>query len=304
MNNTLELDPMPRLISGSEVNTWQTCQMKWFINYYLKLVPKRLSDGLFKGIVGHEALSIYYNAIFLGNSTSDAEDEVDQFIADEMDKNNRQRRSGYISGEMATERIVLISKVSEILQSYFRNYGRSDFIKYDIVEVEFKHVTSDGFAMRLDLLMRNLETGALELWDHKFVKDFYSDWQLDFNSQLPKYMQVVINDREEEIAYGILNEIRTREVADGWQVQRPRIEYDPIVADLRHESHIIFSNEIRAAYALEKTECLEKVRKRRTMSDYTCNFCPFKKPCHANLKGNKMGPILKEEFEVSSYGYN
>lgn len=293
-----------RLVSSSEVATWQTCQMRWFINYYLHLVPKQLSDGLFKGIVGHEALSIYYNSLFIGNDLATAEDQVDEFFAEEMEKNNRLRKTGYISSKMASERIVLISKMNDVLTNYFKNYGLKDHIDYDIVEVEYKHVTEDGFAMRLDLLMRNRKTGALELWDHKFVTDFYSDWQLDFNSQLPKYMKVVINHREEDIAYGILNEIRTREVAEGWQVERPRIEYNEEIATLHHESHIIYSDEIRAHYDMDKFTCLEKVRRRRTKSDMVCKYCPFKRPCHANLRGEKMGEILKQEFEESGYGYN
>lgn len=300
-----EPNPDTRLISGSEVSAWQGCQMRWWFSFRLGVQPIKLSDGLFVGTMGHEALSTYYSLIRDGVHWSDAVESLTDFVVREMDKNQKLRKTGFISPQMASERQVLISKLAGILDNYAEHYAEKDFNRYRVVEVEHLHVER-FFAMRLDLLLRDNNTGALVLMDHKFIRDFYGPKQLTMNAQLPRYMRVVIGDREEQVSHGILNMLRTRDVkSNEKRFERAQLPYNEVVAAKRcTDQEEIAEYDIRPQYRRTPRESMDSVK--RTLSDYTCKFCPFTEPCVLGLEGRieEMKDELDNNFERSTYGYN
>ena len=300
-----EPSPETRLISGSEVSTFQSCQMRWWFQFRLGVQPIKLSDALFVGTMGHEALSTYYSQIKEGVYWREAIESMTDFVVREMDKNNKLRRTGFITSQMASERQVLINKTAMILEEYANHYAESDSLRYQVVEVEHMHVSGHFFAMRLDLLLRDNDTGQLVLMDHKFIRDFYLEKQLMMNSQLPRYMRVVIGDRMETVSHGLLNQLRTRDVKDNdKRFQRARLPYDEVVADKRASDQEKVAQQIRLKYDLSKRESMDTVI--RTFSDYTCKFCPFTDPCALALAGkvDEMKEVLNRDYEKSTYGYN
>lgn len=304
-------NPDTRLISGSEVKAYQSCQKKWWYEYRLKVIPKKLSDGLFKGIVGHDALSAYYRAIMEGKSLDEARMMMNLRISEEYSKNTLLMTQGLVHPRIMAERVKLIGKISAILDEYLKEYAESDFANYEVVEVEHMHVSDNFMAMRLDLLLRSRLNGKLVLMDHKFVGEFYSEAQLIANSQLPLYMRVVIGGREEEISHGILNEIKTRKSKgdDGepeFDFERPIIEYDEAVAESLARDQAKVTEEIRNKYRIKglkesRDACI------RSLSDYTCKFCHAKTACLIyDLRGDEGGmrAIIDAEYEENTYGYN
>lgn len=300
----MAINPNTRLISGSEIKSWQGCQMRWWYEYRLKVLPKKLSDGLFRGVVGHECLSAYYRAIKRGESIEEAALQIKIEIAKETNKNVKLMMEGFISGVMMGERVKLIAEVNALLDAYINEWAEEDQANYEVVEVEHMHVGDNFMAMRLDLLLRERATGKLVLTDHKFVSDFYSPKQLMANSQLPLYMRIVVGDRSEEVSHGVLNEIRTRKLKDGPEFTRPIIKYNEIVAKKRASDQAKIAEQIRENYRVpfdkSRGECI------RNLSDYSCKFCPFATPCFLDLEGREaeMKETVNAEYEENTYGYN
>lgn len=304
-----EPNPNTRLISGSEVKSFQNCQRRWWFEYRLGVTPKKLSDGLFKGVVGHEALSAYYRAIKNGASVKEATYEMNLIIVQENAKNVQLMAEGVIYPQMMGERVALITYIGEILAAYVIRYGEEDYERYEVVEVEHMHVGDNFNAMRLDLLVRDRSDGKLVLIDHKFVTDFYDDNQLLANTQLPLYMRVVIGDRSEEIKSGFLNEVRTRKLTNGPEFYRAEIPYEEEVATELAHNQAIVTEQIREQYRVQWEGDGTNTRRStiRNLGDYTCKFCPFKKPCLTyELRGKvaEMKHTINTEYEVNTYGYN
>ena len=302
-------DPDTRLISGSEVKAFQECQMQWWFKFRLGVAPKVLSDALFVGTVGHIALSDFYTALKNGESVEEGTQKMRALLGREMEKNTQHMLSGFVSATVSSLRMSLITEVMELLDEYVEYYGKSDAEKYEIVEVEHMHISGKFFAMRLDMLMRDRSNGKLELWDHKFVGSFYSEKQLRVNSQLPLYMKVVIGEREEQVAHGVLNQLKKKptkeEKAKGLpRFTRPHIPYNEHAVKIRERDQHDISEDIRDFYRMPLMEAHRKVR--RTLLDNTCKFCKFEAPCTASLNGDEGGmqALIHADYERSTYGYN
>jgi hypothetical protein len=301
--------PETRLISGSEVKAFQECQMQWWFKFRLGIAPKKLSDALFIGTVGHIALSDMYTEFALGGSVEAAVNKMRLRLSKEMEKNNHHMTTGFINPMIASGRMGLITQVMNLLEEYIEYYAKSDSEKFEVVEVEHMHVSGKFSVMRLDLLMRNLETGKLELWDHKFVSSFYTEKLLRVNSQLPLYMKVVIGSREEEVAYGVLNQLKKKQTKEEIEkglsrFRRDEVPYKEIAVKKRTEDQQKVTDQIRPFYGMKLMEAKDKVV--RTLNDNTCKFCLFYDPCMTDLDGktSEMRALVSANFERSTYGYN
>jgi hypothetical protein len=283
--------------------------MQWWFKFRLGIAPKKLSDALFLGTVGHLALSDLYSEVAIGGSVESAIFKMRERLAKEMEKNNHHMTTGFINPLIVSERMDLISQLGVILEEYAQRYNEEDYKRYEVVEVEHMHVYGNFLVMRLDALMRNLETGKLELWDHKFVGSFYTEKLLRVNSQLPLYMKTVIGNREEEIAFGVLNQIKKKRTKEEIQkgvsrFRRDEIPYKEIAVKKRTEDQQEVADQIRPFYRLGLHESRKRVI--RTLNDNTCKFCLFFDPCMADLddKIDEMKAIVSTKYERSTYGYN
>jgi len=269
-------NPETRLISGSEVKAFQECQMQWWFKFRLGIAPKKLSDALFIGTVGHIALSDLYTEFGSGGSVESALQKMRDRLAKEMDKNNQHMVTGFINPLIASGRMDLISQLMIILEEYVEYYAKEDFEKYEVVEVEHMYTSDRFFALRLDLLMRNLDSGELEVWDHKFVSKFYGEKLLKINTQLPLYMRVVIGNREERISRGILNQLKKKQTKEEVAKDLPRFRRDPIpyneiVTVKRLQDQQSVTDKIRDNYRMPFKDSRKPII--RTLNDHTCEFC-------------------------------
>lgn len=283
-----------RKISNSEVSTWNSCQRRYHYEYDLNLTPIVRGKAISTGILGHTALAAYYQARKDGATHDNA---VDQAISS----------LNYAVSDPDTFEVAM--DVNRILTMYFNGYGDEIGTTYKVVEVEQQHdvpLTAEStYSMRLDALMFNLKTGKLELWDHKFVYDFWNFDKLNLSGQFPKYVGALKFDSK-DIDVCVLNQLRYRKLKgpsfdDLFKrtVQQP----SPLKVKRALKEQVIATQEILTWRELPIGTRGDLAK--RVLSPMVCNFCPYKNPCMAEFDGNDLKFVLQNEFTTKTdYGYN
>lgn len=291
------------VISNSETSMFQTCERKHYYGFGQRLQPKRMSDGLTRGIIGHEVLAAYYEALKNGESISLAGESAFKVL------------EPYFAQAVASgdeDAITLLTQLKIRLQDYFKHYT-TDAVAWDILEVEQEYRTTlpSGmeYAMRLDLLVRPKSgpfMGELVLVDHKFVYDFYREDALSMNAQMPKYLGI-LNANGVSVRHAILNQIRTRvnktkpmATVDMFR----RSDITPTPAEIKN----IFSEELLVANRIQGLRELDdpflwESKVTRNMGTMTCPMCPYVSLCKSDLMGQDTRLQKMMDFEEPSYGY-
>ena len=165
-----------RNISNSEVSTWLSCRNKYRYAFDLDLEPKKRSDPLTRGTIGHDALDVYYKTLQAGQGHTYAVDQAT-------------KRLGTIMSQPDAP-FDLILDVRRILELYWPYYEGDP--NWEILEVEQMHnlPLNEDYSMptRLDLLVRDRTDGKIALVDHKFYYDMPNPDKLALNVQFPKYI--------------------------------------------------------------------------------------------------------------------
>mgnify|MGYP001567528064 CR=1 FL=1 len=281
-------------ISDSETKSFQTCQRKHYYTYGLRLQPRRMSDGLTRGIVGHEVLAEYYSALADRKDHAAAVDAANSRMASFIQK----------AADTGLD-VILFTDLQKRLQDYYEwSYANErGAFRFQEVEQAYRLTLPGGlqYVMRLDLLAESISgpyAGQLVLIDHKFVWDFYSEDEVAMNSQLPKYLGILAaNDVPVRIAY--LNMIRTRvnkkpmAIADKFR--------RAVVKPTPEEIQTIFLEELKVAEQIEffRSLSLEQWESEitRSMTPMNCKTCPFAILCKADLQGQDTRLMRQVEFE-------
>lgn len=287
-------------ISNSETSSFQTCQRKHFYAFGLRLQPKRMSDGLTRGIVGHEVLAEYYDALRNGFAPDTAKKRADERMAEFISR----------AAELGQDPI-LLTDLQKRLEDYYEWSRVNDLgaFRFHQVEQDYRLDLPNGlqYAMRLDLLAEALSgpyTGQFVLIDHKFVYNFYTEDEVAMNAQLPKYLGILTaNGISVRLAY--LNMIRTRvnktPMATADKFRRAVVKPTP------QEIQTIFSEELRIAehIAFLRSLPVDKWEREitRSMTPMNCKTCPFAILCKADLQGQDTTLMRQVEFEPTTYGY-
>lgn len=291
------------VISNSETSQYQTCQRRHYYNFGLKLEPKRMSDSLTRGIIGHEALAAYYLDIKqygtkgYDRAVASAMSVIDAYMEKDITEN----------GGMNLD---MLSALRQRVNDYLAWASFNDNFEILEVEQEYRLDLPNGmqYAMRLDLLVRPYSgpyVGKVVLIDHKFVYDFYSEDKLAMNAQMPKYIGILrASGRPVDVA--ILNQIRTRvnkksEMTDDQKFRRE------VLLPTSTEVQTIFAEEIKVAEQIEffKSLSIEQWESEvtRTMGNMTCGYCPFTALCKAELQGQDTSVMREMDYKALSYGY-
>ncbi|HET7713539.1 MAG TPA: PD-(D/E)XK nuclease family protein, partial [Patescibacteria group bacterium] len=124
-----------RLISNSEVGTWNTCKAQYRYSFDLGLQPVKFSAPLSTGILGHDALAEYYKAIQGGASPGEAALESRKVLSAAMADSSRYD-------------LEVVTGVDRILSVYFQQ-NLKDLSNWRILEVEEQHELplTDQFSM-------------------------------------------------------------------------------------------------------------------------------------------------------------
>lgn len=284
---------MTRRISNSEVGTWLTCQRKYYYQYDKGLRPKHQKGALPLGVIGHEVLASYWDAIKGGSSHGDA-------VLGSW---------GILSFHIGDDRYPMetVLDVRKILELYYAAHA-TDCEKWEVLEVEKNydlHLTDEyDYTLRLDLLVRERATNKILLIDHKFVYDFKRYDQINLTPQMPKYLAALRSNGiwPDE---AILNQIRYRKIKN------------PTAEQLYRRSPVSISNEKMKRAVKEQlivSQRIDEWRKlplvvrgdiaTRVFSEMTCNMCNMKPLCLSEYDGGDISYMIQEDYTKNEYDYN
>lgn len=283
-----------KVVSNTEVSSYSLCKRQHFYRFGMGIEPKPdlLSPALYRGIIGHQALEVYYMAIRDNASV----DEAKNLAADVV-------RSELIRVCMETpeefDRIALLNELRELIEAYAEHY-RNEKFKVIAVEKEYQARISDDtlYGMKLDLLIQHIQgpyRGDYELIDHKFVYNFKSVAELELDGQAPKYIKTL---KENGITIGkaSFNQIRYRKM----KAPKPSDIFLRVPARLfPYKTEAIWDEQKKWTQKIATDTEIPL----RTLSVVSCRGCYFSEICNADLMGQNTDNLIKTRYQPTTYGY-
>lgn len=283
-----------KTISNSEVGTFMQCERKHYYGYILNLEPKSVSQALNRGIIAHDILASYYEAMRLGCDFARCKDIATKTWAQHFS-------APYADTEM-------LMKLMNLLEQYWEYYF-NDITNWEILAVEktyYLPLTDEfSYGMRLDLLIRIKEgqyKGDVVVVDHKTVYDFWQQNQFILNPQLAKYITTV---RQEGITVhrGMINELRHRSRIKPYEHdERYRRTF---IRTSERKTRSIMREQIMASDRIAERHTMEPEQADRAalriMSTMICKTCPFIYLCDAQLNGEPITAMVAAEFQPNTY---
>ena len=295
-------------VSNSEGTS--SCERAWFFGYHpsTKLAPNSFGVARTRGIVGHKVLETFYTHI-------QQEVDYDSAVTLAMEYFESERRIAFMMCD--TEKLEMLNYLRKLLVMYFEYY-QSDIENWEILDVEGFHLLEwEGekriyLPMKLDLVIYQKSgkfAGEISPVDHKFTNDFWNDYKLRLNSQLPLYIRALRASRwagkyAPVVKRSIVNQIRTRTIKDPYPVELFRRKF---IEANEHAMDTIFDN--------HRKKALQKARWKgmpsadvyaETTAEWgsaNCQFCDFKALCAIDLEGGNLKTTIAAEYQRSDYGY-
>lgn len=293
------------IVSNTEVTMFNTCKRSHFYRFRLAVEPRThmLPMALRRGLVGHEALDIYYNDLKNGLTNRQAmehgietvKSHVKQVVLDMM-------------GQPGLDKVLKMFKaLIPLLQGYAEYYEEEPF---EVVETESFHKTqltaTIEYGLRLDLLIKFIKGelyGNLAVMDHKFLYNFKTPQELDLDGQLPKYVQT-LRAEGRKVNRRYFNIIRTRELKD------------PAPTDLYRRVQVTSNKTKNEAIWAEQRMVAEEIQRymempeeehdalaTRNLNPFVCRGCYFSSICNTQLEGRSIETDLKVNYQPNTYGY-
>lgn len=290
------MDQVRRRISNSEASAWLSCQRRYYYQYTQSLFPKRYSDPLTRGVIGHDALETYYSAIQSG--------ETKEFAINHA----RAALHSYLDHPvLIAETQALVYELDVILSQYFASVDDSDW-EILAVEREADLPITDrySYVLRFDLLVRVRSTNKIALVDHKFVYNFWNSDEMSMSPQFPKYM-ATLRANGIEVDHCILNELRHRKLKSGIH-EFKRTKVIPTKEKMRNSlrEQIAVSEQISNFRELSPEAQFEtSIPVRQTYG--ACQYCMVKSLCLSEFDGGDITIAKQLDFQNSDpfgYGYN
>lgn len=288
-------------VSTSEVATFLTCKQRWMYAHHpsYNLEPRTLGIALTRGIVGHEALEIYYNSIMNTQSHELSIEAVNDYFM---------KRSLHELTVGDSSKAEMISSLWGILRDYIET-SKWILDKFNIVGAELlvtaplPEVSDIDFAGRIDLalgIMSGPHKGEVIPWDHKFTYNFWPEMSIKMNAQISNYVwalrQMGYRSRK-----GTLNMLRYRENA----IEGFKQEEVPTNSHLREA---FIKNHVEAAKVIVDLKQKDRVGLKdgvtRSTSKFNCEYCPFSTLCYTEACGLESETMVKASFRPNSYGYD
>jgi len=287
-------------VSTSEVATYLTCKQRWMYAHHpsYNLEPRTLGEALTRGIVGHEALEIYYKTL-VEKSESKAKEASQDFIT----------KSALGAMKLGDhKKSLMIASLGLVLTEYYTD-AKYLLDEYNILGVENSIITplpgcdDIEFAGRVDLTLgvkSGPNKGEVVPYDHKFTYNFWSENPLKLNPQINNYIWA-FRELGNRSRRGIINMLRYRETA----VDKFKQEPVPSNSDLRKafiKNHVVAAKQI-VELKLKPTVSLEEGIT-RSSSKFNCEYCPFATLCYTEATGQDSTTMVKASFRKNSYGYD
>ncbi|GHF92256.1 PD-(D/E)XK nuclease family protein [Streptomyces griseosporeus] len=300
-------------VSNTEASNADSCELAWGFGFHpdMNFQLRDMGEARVRGIIGHEALEIFYKSLQQGES-------YDVSKANALAHIQQLRVKELLAGEFADlKRITILNYLYDILKLYFET-NRSDVENWEILEVEGFHAQEQTgevdfyLPSRLDLVVyhkRGPFAGETSPVDHKFTYDFWNEWKLKLNAQFPLYILALRATRyagkpEPVVRRVIVNQFRTRKLKD------PQVE-DLLKRDVQaYESDFIesvFANHMKKAVRLAYLKRLpwdEAVTEMKaSLGSMNCQYCDFKELCLATFEGRDPKNAIDAMYKRNEYGY-
>jgi hypothetical protein len=270
---------MTKTYSNSELASFKMCPMQWRFQYdlHLRSIEDESGDHHLRfGAAFHAGLEQLYR----GNGMSAAMDAV---------------RAGYPRQLDVSDFAKTLPNALVTLKDYAARWGEEDR-KWGVVEIE-TYSEDEGYNLKPDLIIENLEHGGRYLVDHKTTGSYlnYNYWnQFQPNSQLTYYIdygQSKYGEIEGFIVNAISFRYRQRASKDGpagfWNAFERQVFN-------RNESQLEFERASRAAWV----ESLERTRESGFYPTNTgaCRFCSYKSLCAPGWTWENDRDLIELQF--------
>lgn len=299
-------------ISNSEVHN-ALCELAWGFGHHPEMNLQKRDQGVARtrGILGHEALEIFYKGI-------KEERDFDSCAQDALNHIHNLRKKEMLAGEFADpDRLSMLNWLHSILGEYFEYY-QNDVVHWEILDVESFHAQEQPgevdfyLPSRLDLVIYQKSgkfKGETSPVDHKFTYDFWQPYKLVLNSQFPLYILALRASRwagkpEPVVRRVIVNQIRTRELKDPQNHDLFKRDFQPY-STIKLQN--VFKNHMKAALRLAYLkrlpwdEVVEIVH--AALGSQACQYCDFKDLCDSYLEENNPENVIAALYKPNSYGY-
>lgn len=297
-------------MSNTEVSTGSGCETAWLFGFHpeTNLKPKTQGVALSRGITGHEVLETFYKDIQQEAQYDDAAQNALNFL-------EGKKQAAFMDAD--GDKLEMLSFLYKLIEAYFKHY-QGDIENWEILDVEAFHaLTWEGedslyLPMRVDLTIYQKAgkfKGETSPVDHKFVNDFWNQWKIRLNSQLPLYIRAHRRTRYKGkpapvVRRAIVNQIRTRAVKDVYPLatfRRDFVQPEGKVIEKVFENHLQLAKRLERLKRMSYAEAKEEVT--AVWGSSNCNFCFFKSICATDLEDGNVQQIAQLEYERSTYGY-
>jgi hypothetical protein len=275
-----------KIISNSEITTYNICKKLHQLSYGRGVTPKHIKDSYYRGSMGHQALDVYYQALKAGSSVDLACEQAIHVLRQELTRVTKEEPE-------SINRIKILSQLVNLIVSYNKFYQEEPFRVLETEKTYTAPITEElEFGLILDLLVEFTAgpyRGDIVVIDHKFVYNFKSTAELEMDAQLPKYIKAV-RANGYYVTKGIFNQVRYRSLKDPsptdifqrTEVRVNKTSIDNIWRENRHTAVEIHSSPAKPI---------------RTLSPIVCKYCDFQEPCKAELSGLDITNMLAANYK-------
>lgn len=297
-NKPVDLDDAI-VVSGSQADAWLTCERKWMFSYVFQKASATKSRALNLGIVVHDILEVFFQAIKDGDDKETARQKS-------MLKLTKLFEEGGQSADVLTTAYMLCDRYI----SHDTIHSNSKILE---VETDFFLPINSlyWYGLRLDLLVEATvggQKGKVLLIDHKTTYDFWQPNDLLLNSQMPKYVTAVrFSGYPVHEAY--LNQIRTRFDSKkiGEKSDEDLFKRSPVgITDARAKNslhHQMVASE-RIIEMSSKPLLLIEDQCLPVQNKMVCKYCPFMEPCIKMEDGYSATGALGSDYVAKSSGFD
>ncbi len=290
----------PREVSNSEAITLAECQRKWLYQYHpgYHLEAVTGNQSFDRGTAVHTILESFFRAYM---ETYDYDFSVNIAM---------QKHALMIVEAMGTDMGKVIADLHLPIKQYFIN-ERERILTWEILGVELLLRAPLAFGLeavgKIDLLIR-IKRGPFKgetiPVDHKTCYNFWSEAELEVNSQGPLYTYLVKHNFPDRVVQRVFfNNVRWRIVADKAEMSKIQVLDVPKI----YRQNILANHERLSVQVANWHDLpVEDARERATRSPnpYVCKTCTMRKLCRAELLGQDTKSLVANEYRPNSYGYN
>lgn len=301
-------------ISNTEVQNAYACELAWGFGFHPEMNYQKRDMGVARtqGIIGHEALEIYY----LGLKNEKAPDESAQAALDHIQE---LRKKEMLGGEdfVDAERLSMLNWLHDTLTKYFEYY-EEDAKHWEILDVEAFHAmeqddeTDFYLPARLDLVIYQKSgrfKGETSPVDHKFSAQFWQDYKLKLNSQFPLYILALraakyAGKPDPVVRRVVVNQIRTYHAkgAQPFEIFRRSFEpYSSVKLRKVFENHMKSAVHLAYLKRLGWDEFLSEAR--AALGSMACQYCDFKDICDITFEEGDPANVIAATLKPNEYGY-